>query len=41
MVVSSNGKTKVAGGQFRQIGWVGDDCHIIFNEKFPAENSVL
>jgi hypothetical protein len=24
-------------GKQRRVGWVGDDCHIVFGQKFPGE----
>jgi hypothetical protein len=25
----------VAGGQVRQVGWVGDNSHVVFDQKMP------
>jgi hypothetical protein len=31
---------KVAGGQVRLVGWVGDDSHVVFGQKFRGEKWV-
>jgi hypothetical protein len=27
-----------AGVQLRQVGWMGDDSHVVFGQEFPDEN---
>jgi hypothetical protein len=34
MATFQSGKQgKFAGGQVRQVGWVGDDSHVVFDKK--------
>jgi hypothetical protein len=31
------GNRKVARGQVKQVGWMGDDSHVVFGGNFPGE----
>jgi hypothetical protein len=35
--IFNQGNRKVARGQVRRVGWVRDDTHVIFGQKFPGE----
>jgi hypothetical protein len=34
--LQSETQRKVAGGQVRRVGWVGDDSHVVFGQTFPC-----
>jgi hypothetical protein len=34
--LQSGKQGKVTGGEARQLGWVGNDCHVVFGQKFPG-----
>jgi hypothetical protein len=36
--LQSGKQGEVAGGQVRQVWWVGEDSHVAFGNKFPGEN---
>jgi hypothetical protein len=37
MTFQSEEQRKVAGGQVRQVEWVGDDSHVVFGQEFPGK----
>jgi hypothetical protein len=39
--LQSGKQRKVAGGYVRQVGWVGNESHVPFGQKFPGEKGSM